>query len=74
MLRNRGDGTFEDVSAQAGILAEPSSGLGVVAADFDGDGWIDLYVANDLMRNHLWVNRRDGTFADQALLAGCAVD
>jgi hypothetical protein len=56
VLRNRGDGTFEDITGPAGMLATPSSGLGVVAADFDGDGRIDLYVANDLQRNFLWHN------------------
>ena len=74
LFRNRGDGTFEDVSAASGIGAETGSGLGVVAADFNGDRWIDLYVANDLMWNRLWINRGDGTFADNALLAGVAVN
>ena len=74
LFRNRGDGTFEDVSAASGIGAEPGSGLGAVATDFNGDRWIDLYVANDLMWNRLWINRGDGTFADNALLAGVAVN
>ena len=74
LFRNRGDGTFEDVSAASGIGAEPGSGLGAVAADFNGDRWVDLYVANDLMWNRLWINRGDGTFADNALLAGVAVN
>jgi hypothetical protein len=74
LFRNRGDGTFEDVSAGSGILAERGSGLGTVAADFDGDGWTDLYVANDGMANFLWINRHDGTFENDAVLAGCAVD
>ena len=74
LFRNRGDGAFEDVSTASGIGAEPSSGLGAVAADFNGDRWIDLYVANDLMWNRLWINRGDGTFADNALLAGVAVN
>jgi enediyne biosynthesis protein E4 len=74
LYRNQGDGTFADVSAAAGIVAEYRSGLGVVAADFDGDGWIDLYVANDQMPNLLWLNQRDGSFRDQALWAGCAVN
>lgn len=74
LFRNRGDGTFEDVSAASGIGNEPGSGLGAVAADFNGDRWIDLYVANDLMWNRLWINRGDGTFADNALLAGVAVN
>jgi enediyne biosynthesis protein E4 len=74
LLRNRGDGTFEDVSARAGIAAVAAAGLGVAAADFDGDGWPDLYVANDGVANVLWINQRDGTFRDDALLAGVAVN
>ena len=74
LFRNRGDGAFEDVSVASGIGNEPGSGLGAVAADFNGDRWIDLYVANDLMWNRLWINRGDGTFADNALLAGVAVN
>jgi hypothetical protein len=74
LLRNRGGGVFEDVSARAGIAARPGSGLGVVAFDADGDGWSDVYVANDQMANHLWINRRDGGFREDALLAGVAVN
>ena len=59
-------------AARAGILAEPGSGLGVVAADFDRDGWPDVYVANDQMRNVLWMNQRDGTFRDNGLHVGHA--
>ena len=65
---------FEDVSGAAGILAEAGAGMGVVASDFDGDGRVDLYVANDQTRNLLWINRGDGTFADRALIAGCAAN
>ena len=74
LFRNRGDGTFEDVSLPSGIGGEPGSSLGAVAADFNGDRWLDLYVANDLMANRLWINRGDGAFADNALLAGVAVN
>ena len=74
LYRNRRDGTFEDVSARAGIRAQAGAGLGVVALDADDDGWLDLYVANDQEANFLWRNRGDGTFEDIALLAGCAVD
>ena len=49
-------------------------GLGVVAADFDGDGWIDIYVANDGDANQLWINQKDGAFRNEALLAGAAVN
>ena len=74
LYRNRGGGVFEDVSARAGIAALPGNGLGVVAADFDGDRWVDLYVANDMMENRLLINQHDGSFKDQALWAGCALD
>jgi len=74
LFRNRGDGTFEDVSVRAGIRVEPRTGLGVASADFDLDGWPDLYVANDGMSNLLFMNNRDGTFRDDTLLAGCAVN
>jgi tetratricopeptide (TPR) repeat protein len=74
LFRNRGDGTFEDISAAAGIARVKGAGLGVVAADFDNDGWLDLYVANDRDENRLWVNQRNGSFKDNALLAGCAVN
>lgn len=79
LLRNRGVGadgnvSFEDVSGRAGILSEYGSGLGVVSGDFDEDGWQDLYVANDLMPNVMWRNRGDGTFSNEALMAGCAVN
>ena len=66
--------TFEDVSLAAGIGRQKGAGLGVVAADFDGDGRTDLYVANDGQPNFLWINRGDGTFFDDALLAGVAVN
>src|SRR6185436_10412026 len=52
--------------------AHPGQALGVVARDFDGDGWRDLYVANDSTRARLWINRGDGTFVDLALQRGCA--
>jgi hypothetical protein len=70
---NRRDGTFADASGPAGILRESAPGLGVATADYDGDGWIDIYVANDGRENHVWRNRRDGTFENVALLAGVAL-
>ena len=73
LFRNRGDGTFEDVSRKAGIARESNGALGVSTADFNGDGWIDIYVANDKRPNHLWINKKDGSFRNEALLAGCAV-
>ena len=72
LFRNRGDGTFEDASAASQIARQYNGSLGVVTADFNLDGWIDLYVANDQRPNHLWMNQRDGTFNNEALLAGCA--
>jgi hypothetical protein len=74
LLRNRGDGTFEDVTARAGLAGAAATALGAVAADFSGDGLIDLFVANDLMANFLWVNQGNGTFVDDALLLGAALD
>ena len=74
LYRNRGDGTFEDVSAALGPGVEPGSGMGVASGDFDGDGWLDLYVANDELPNHLLMNAGDGTFREEALMAGAAVN
>ncbi len=74
LLRNRGDGTFEDVSLISHIGRTAGAGLGVVAADLNGDRWIDLYVANDGQPNQLWINRQNGTFEDDALFAGVAVN
>ena len=72
LFHNLGDGRFEDVSAAAGIESAAGAGLGVIASDFDGDGLVDLYVANDGWDNHLWMNRGDGTFANEALVRGAA--
>ena len=74
LFRNRGDGTFEDVSATSGIRGPSGAALGAAAADLDGDGLPDLYVANDGMPNRMWINRGDGTFEDRALFAGTAVN
>ena len=72
LFRNNGDGTFSDVSETSGITKSDGPGLGVAASDFNGDGRIDFYVANDAMANQLWLNQGDGTFEDGALLAGLA--
>jgi hypothetical protein len=74
LFRNRGDGTFEDVSTATGIQGQLNKTLGVVAADFSGDGRIDYYVASDRTPNQLWIQGADGRFTDEALLAGCAVN
>jgi len=74
LLRNKRDGTFEDVTAAAGVAREFGHGLGVITTDFDGDGWIDIYVANDGDPNQLWINQENGTFKNEALLAGAAVN
>jgi hypothetical protein len=74
LFHNRGDGSFEDVSEKAGITTETWAGLGVVTADFNADGWPDIYVANDGDPNFLWINQKNGTFKNEALWAGCAVN
>ena len=74
LFHNRRDGTFEEVTVAAGIDKEFGHGLGVVAADFDDDGWIDIYVANDGDPNQLWMNQKNGTFKNEGLLAGAAVN
>ena len=74
LYRNRGDGTFEDVSAETGIAAVRNKGLGVACSDLDGDGRAEVYVANDGELNQLWVRGDDGRFEDRALLAGAAVN
>jgi hypothetical protein len=73
LYRNRRDGTFTDISASAQVTREFGPALGVSTADFDGDGWIDIYVTNDGKENQLWRNHHDGTFENIALLAGVAL-
>jgi hypothetical protein len=74
LFRNRGDGTFEDISKKAGV-DDPSHYFGMqgVWADYDNDGWTDLYVANDAGPNYLYHNKHDGTFEDVGLLSGAAL-
>ena len=74
LFHNNGDGTFADVSVASGIAHELGAGLGVVAADLNGDGWTDLYVANDGLPNHLWINQHgSGVFRNHGLAAGVAL-
>ncbi len=72
LYRNRGNGTFVDVTASAGLEREFGPALGAATADFDGDGWIDIFVANDQRENQLWINQHDGTFRNLAPLVGVA--
>ena len=73
LYRNRGDGTFDDVSRKSGIAAHVGKGMSAAAADYDNDGFPDLYVTNDKLPNFLFHNKRDGTFEEVALLAGGAL-
>lgn len=72
LFRNRGNGTFEDVTAKSGIFDTSSKALGVAMLDYDRDGWPDLFVANDTQPNKLYRNLRNGTFEDVAVKAGVA--
>ena len=74
LFHNNGDGTFSDVSKQSGIASSPGKGLGVVIDDFDGDGWPDIFVANDSVAEQLFRNNHDGTFTEVALVSGLAYD
>lgn len=74
LLRQKSDGTFQDVSAAAGIAAYPSKGLGVACADFNDDGATDIFVANDSERQSLFINQKDGTFQEVAELSGAGYD
>jgi hypothetical protein len=73
LYRNRGDGTFEDVSARAGLLTHVGKGMSVAFADYNHDGHLDIFVTNDTVPNFLFRNNGDGTFAESALLAGVSV-
>jgi hypothetical protein len=72
LYRNLGDGRFEDVSQKAGVGDPTSKSLGVTVLDYNGDGWPDIFVANDTQPNKLYRNNRDGTFTDEGMLAGVA--
>ena len=72
LYRNRGDGTFENVTARAGVQDPTAKALGVALIDYNNDGWIDLFVANDTQPNRLYENKKNGRFADVAVAAGVA--
>src|SRR5262249_10223581 len=65
---------FQDVTLTAGLGATPGPGLGIVCADFNGDRWPDIFIANDGQPNRLWINQKDGTFKEEAVLRGLAYD
>jgi enediyne biosynthesis protein E4 len=73
LYRNRGDGTFEDVSVASGIAAKRGHGLGVAFADYDGDGFTDVFVASDATEQFLFHNNRNGTFTECGLDSGAAL-
>jgi enediyne biosynthesis protein E4 len=73
LYRNRGDGTFEDVSVKSGISGKKGRALGVAFADYDADGFTDVFVANDGMQQYLFHNNGDGTFTECALESGAAL-
>src|SRR5262249_53543159 len=74
LFRNNGDGTFRDVSRESGIAAAPPApGLGVVMADLDGDGRLDIYAANDLKPAYLFHNQGGGRFHEKGLVSGCGL-
>ncbi len=74
LYHNMGDGTFEDVSESTGLRQAYGNGLGVAPGDFNADGLMDFYVANDQMPNQLSINAGDGRFIEDALMSGCALN
>ncbi len=72
LYHNLGGGKFEDVSQKAGVAEPTSKSLGVAVLDYNGDGWPDLFVANDTQPNKLYRNQQNGTFKDEAVAAGVA--
>ncbi len=74
LYRNNGDGTFTDVSEPSGIAAHIGKGMGIAFADYDDDGWMDVFVCNDTVRNFLFRNNGDGTFTELGLRAGVALN
>ena len=74
LFHQRADGSFEDVSKSSGIVDSSGKGLGVAFADFDNDGWMDVFVANDSVRQSLYRNKGNGTFEDIGVISGAAYD
>lgn len=74
LYRNNGDGTFTDVSLDSGVSTARGNGLGAIASDFNGDGKLDIFVANDKSPNHLWINQGGFTFINEAFTRGTAFD
>ena len=74
LYRNNGDGTFTDITQQAGVFTRAGKGLGIAFGDYDNDGWADIYVANDSVPNFLYRNLGNGTFSEVGLSTGVAVD
>ena len=74
LYRNLGNGKFANVTESAGISKADGAGLGVSVGDYNADGWLDIYVANDANANQLWINRHDRTFSDEGMLSGSAVN
>ena len=72
LYRNNGDGTFTDITKSAGVYEPTTRGLGVVFTDVNNDGWVDIYVANDMSPNTLFMNQGDGTFREEGVLRGVA--
>ena len=72
LFRNKGNGTFEDVTRAAGVFREDGRGMGVIACDVNLDGWIDIYVANDMCAHFLFINKGDGTFEDVTESSGAS--
>jgi len=74
LYHNLGNGHFEDVTGKSGFSKSPGKGMGISIADFNGDGWQDVFIANDTEANALFINKGDGTFEEEALPRGVAYD
>jgi hypothetical protein len=74
LYHNLGHGKFEDVTEKSGLGASPGKGMGISIADFNNDGWPDIFIANDTEPNSLFINRKDGTFEEKGLELGVAYD